>query len=151
MRRPNYRFERAERDRMKQAKKEGKARRQQQQRASQPTSSEPAAREHNNRGDGRLGELAPRLRLIPARRPFPMRCKMSGTQRLPPGEPRKASQRRTRRAAPLQARMSRAWRPGDVVHWGDRIGNFDSYLGDSVHAKIVIADRTYRVRVEDLA
>jgi hypothetical protein len=39
MRRPNYRFERAERDRMKQAKKEDKARRQQE-RASQRTSEE---------------------------------------------------------------------------------------------------------------
>ena len=36
MRKPNYRFERAERDRMKQAKKEEKARRQQE-RASQRT------------------------------------------------------------------------------------------------------------------
>jgi hypothetical protein len=37
MRKPNYRFERAERDRMKQAKKEEKLRRQQE-RASQQTS-----------------------------------------------------------------------------------------------------------------
>jgi hypothetical protein len=34
MRKPNYRFERAERDRLKQAKKEEKAKRQQQERAS---------------------------------------------------------------------------------------------------------------------
>jgi hypothetical protein len=40
---------------------------------------------------------------------------MSGRQRLPAGEPRKASQRRTRRVAPLQARISRVWRPGDQV------------------------------------
>jgi hypothetical protein len=39
MRKPNYRFERAERDRMKQAKKEEKARRQQE-RASHQTSEE---------------------------------------------------------------------------------------------------------------
>ena len=39
MRKPNYRFERAERDRMKQAKKEEKARRQQE-RASQQRSEE---------------------------------------------------------------------------------------------------------------
>jgi hypothetical protein len=39
MRRPNYRFERAERDRMKQAKKEEKLRRQQE-RASQQKSEE---------------------------------------------------------------------------------------------------------------
>jgi hypothetical protein len=35
MRKPNYRFERAERDRLKQAKKEEKAKRQQQERADQ--------------------------------------------------------------------------------------------------------------------
>jgi hypothetical protein len=39
MRKPNYRFERAERDRMKQAKKEEKARRHQE-RASKPRSEE---------------------------------------------------------------------------------------------------------------
>jgi hypothetical protein len=36
MRKPNYRFERAERDRTKQAKKEEKLKRRQQERASQP-------------------------------------------------------------------------------------------------------------------
>jgi hypothetical protein len=76
---------------------------------------------------------------------------MSGRQRLPAGEPRKASQRRTRRVAPLQARISRVWRPGDQVHWLDRIGVFRRDLGDGEHAEIVIADRTYRVRVGDLA
>jgi hypothetical protein len=33
-------------------------------------------------------------------------------QRLPGGHPRKASQRHTRRAAPLQPRILRLWRPG---------------------------------------
>jgi hypothetical protein len=50
MRRPNYRFERAERDRMKQAKKEEKARRQHNSGRRNRHPSEPAAREHNNRG-----------------------------------------------------------------------------------------------------
>jgi hypothetical protein len=40
MRKPNYRFERAERDRLKQAKKEEKAKRQQQERASDQKSEE---------------------------------------------------------------------------------------------------------------
>ena len=40
MRKPNYRFERAERDRLKQAKKEEKAKRQQQERASDRKSEE---------------------------------------------------------------------------------------------------------------
>jgi hypothetical protein len=76
---------------------------------------------------------------------------MSGRQRLPAGEPRKASQRRTRRAAPQQVRISRVWRPGDDVHWRDRLGNFRRDLGDGEHAEIVIADRTYRVGVAELA
>ena len=76
---------------------------------------------------------------------------MSGRQRLPAGEPRKASQRHTRRAAPIPARISRVWHPGDQVHWRDRIGVFGRDLGDGEHAEIKIADRTYRVRVGDLA
>jgi hypothetical protein len=76
---------------------------------------------------------------------------MSGTQRLPGGRPRKASQRRTRPAAPLQPRISRLWRPGDQVRWRDRVGVFHRDLGDGEHAEIVIVDRTYRVRVGDLA
>ena len=76
---------------------------------------------------------------------------MSGTQRLPGGERRKASQRHARRAAHLQPLISRLWRPGDRVRWRDRIGVFGRDVGDSEHAEIVIADRTYRVRVGDLA
>ena len=76
---------------------------------------------------------------------------MSGKQQLPPGEPRKASQRHTRRAAPLLLHVSRVWRPGDQVHWRDRIGVFSRSLDDGEHAEIKIADRTYRVHVGDLA
>jgi hypothetical protein len=76
---------------------------------------------------------------------------MSGKQRLPAGEPRRASQRRSRRAAPLQIQISHVWRPGDKVHWQDRIGNFQRDLGDGEHAEIVISGRIYRVRLGDLA
>jgi hypothetical protein len=76
---------------------------------------------------------------------------MSGTQRLPGGERRKASQRHSRPAAPLPPLTSRLWHPGDRVRWRDRIGVFHRDIGDSEHAEIVIADRTYRVRVGDLA
>ena len=76
---------------------------------------------------------------------------MSGKQRLPAGEPRKASQRHSRRVAALQAGISRVWRPGDQVHWRDRSGVFSRDLGDGEHAEIKIADRTYRVRVGDIA
>ena len=76
---------------------------------------------------------------------------MSGTQRLPGGERRKASQRHSRPAAPSQPVISCLWHPGDRVRWRDRTGVFRRYIGDSEHAEIVIADRTYRVRVGDLA
>ena len=76
---------------------------------------------------------------------------MSGTQRLPGGERRKASQRHARPAAPLQPLISRLWRPGERVRWRDRTGVFHRDLGDDEHAEIVIADRTYRVRIADLA
>jgi hypothetical protein len=76
---------------------------------------------------------------------------MSGTQRLPGGQPRKASQRHSRRTAPLQPRISRLWRPGDRVRWRDRIGVFHRNLGDNEHAEIVIGERIYRVRVGELA
>ena len=76
---------------------------------------------------------------------------MSGTQRLPGGQPRKASQRHSRRATPVQPRRSRLWRPGDRVRWRDRIGVFYRDLGDNEHAEITIAERTYRVPVGELA
>jgi glycogen operon protein len=46
-----------------------------------------------------------------------------------------------------------AFATGEIygVTWGDRIGVFHRDIGDSEHAEIVIADRTYRVRVGDLA
>ena len=68
-----------------------------------------------------------------------------------PKERRKASQRHSRPAAPLQPLISRLWHPGDRVRWRDRIGIFRRDVGDSEHAEIVIADRTYRVRIGDLA
>src|SRR6266851_3348030 len=67
---------------------------------------------------------------------------MSGTQRLPGGEPRKASQRHARRAAPLQPLISRLWRFGDRVRWRDRIGVFRRDLGDSEHGDTSQQSRT---------
>ena len=76
---------------------------------------------------------------------------MSGRQRLPAGERRKASQRRARRAMPSQVYVSRVWRLGEIVRWRDRIGVFQRDLVDGEHAEIRISDRTYRVRLPDLA
>jgi hypothetical protein len=40
---------------------------------------------------------------------------------------------------------------GAGVRWRDRTGVFHRDLGDDEYAEIVIADRTYRVRIADLA
>jgi hypothetical protein len=61
---------------------------------------------------------------------------MSGTQRLPGGKPRKASQRHSRPAAALQPLISRLWQPGERVRWRDRVGVFRRDVGDSEHAEM---------------
>jgi hypothetical protein len=76
---------------------------------------------------------------------------MSGRQRLPAGAPRKASQRRARRAVSLPARTNRVWQAGDRVRWRDRDGVFGRDLGDGEHAEIQIVDRIYRVRTAELS
>jgi len=65
---------------------------------------------------------------------------MSGRQRLPAGEPRKASQLRARRAMPSQVYVSRVWRLGEEVRWRDRIGVFERDLGDCEHAETMISE-----------
>ena len=45
---------------------------------------------------------------------------MSGTKHLPGGEPRKASQRKARRASPVTSRVNPRWRAGDGVQWQGR-------------------------------
>ena len=76
---------------------------------------------------------------------------MSGRQRLPGGAPRKASQRKTRRAPPVTSRISPSWRAGEGVRWQGRAGIFRRDVGDGEHAEIVIAERVYRVRIKELA
>jgi hypothetical protein len=76
---------------------------------------------------------------------------MAGRLRLPGGEPRKASQRNTRRGAPLVARVTPAWRAGGPVRWQGRAGIFRRDVGDGEHVEIVIAERVYRVRTAELS
>ena len=76
---------------------------------------------------------------------------MSGRQRLPGGAPRKASQRKTRRASPVTSRISLSWRAGDGVRWQGRAGIFRRDVGDGEHAELAIAERVYRVRINELA
>jgi hypothetical protein len=75
---------------------------------------------------------------------------MTGRARLPGGEPRKASQRNTRRAGAVPTRVAPACRPGDTVRWKDRAGMFRRDLGDGEHAEISFGERVYRVRVSEL-
>jgi len=75
---------------------------------------------------------------------------MTGTTPLPGGEPRGASQKRTRRAGPPATRMMPQWRLGDRVRWqGDKTDHFHRNLGDG-SAEVTIANRVYRVRIGDL-
>jgi hypothetical protein len=83
-------------------------------------------------------------------RPRFERVLMSGRSRLPGGEPRKASQRRTRRGeAPTPVKPN--WRPGERVRWNDRDGVFQRELGDGENAEIKLGERVYRVRLSELA
>ena len=75
---------------------------------------------------------------------------MPGRTRLPGGEPRKASQRNTRRAVAPAAKVLPTWRLGDRVHWKGRIGSFRRDVGDGEHAEVVIEQRVYRVRIAEL-
>jgi hypothetical protein len=76
---------------------------------------------------------------------------MSGRSRLPSGEPRRASQKRTRPAAPKLIQVAEIpWRAGDKVRWRDRAGTYRRDTGDGEHVEIVIAERVYRVRRAEL-
>jgi hypothetical protein len=66
---------------------------------------------------------------------------MTGRTRLPGGDPRKASQRRTRRAEIPPIRITPQWRVGDRVRWQDKIGLFHSDLGDG-NAEVTTTNRS---------
>ncbi len=74
---------------------------------------------------------------------------MTGRSRLPGGEPRKASQKRTRRGEQMPSRIAPQWRMGDRVRWQDKAGHFHRDLGDG-NAEVTIANRAYRVRIAEL-
>jgi hypothetical protein len=74
---------------------------------------------------------------------------MSGRSRLPGGEVRKASQKRSRQAGVLPARIEIPWRVGDKVRWRDRAGVYRRDVDDE-QAEIVLAERVYRVRRAEL-
>ncbi len=74
---------------------------------------------------------------------------MTGRTHLPAGEPRKASQRRSRRGVPPPTRIMPQWRMGDKLRWQDKAGLFRRDLGDG-NAEVTIDNRAYRVRIGDL-
>jgi hypothetical protein len=74
---------------------------------------------------------------------------MSGRSRLPGGEIRRASQKRTRRVGALSVHIEIPWRTGDRVHWRDRAGVYRRDV-DEENAEVVIAERVYRVRRAEL-
>jgi hypothetical protein len=69
---------------------------------------------------------------------------------MPGGEPRKASQKNTRRAEQSPARIAPIWKLGDAVRWKGRDGKFRRNIGDGEHAEITLAERIYRVRLSEL-
>jgi hypothetical protein len=75
---------------------------------------------------------------------------MSGRARLPGGQPRKASQRNTRRAVPPAGKAIPVWRSSMPVLWKGRAGIFRRDVGDGEHAEVVIDGRVYRVRISEL-
>jgi hypothetical protein len=76
---------------------------------------------------------------------------MSGRSRLPSGEPRKASQKRSRRGeAPQVVQIEIPWHLGDRVRWRERAGTYRRDTGDGEHVEIAIAERVYRVRRVEL-
>jgi hypothetical protein len=75
---------------------------------------------------------------------------MPGRARLPGGEPRKVSQRNTRRAVSPAAKATPVWRASMPVLWKGRAGIFRRDVGDGEHAEVVIEGRIYRVRIGEL-
>ena len=74
---------------------------------------------------------------------------LTGRSRLPGGEPRKASQRNTRRSV-TPANAVHVWRASMPVLWKGRAGVFRRDVGDGEHAEVVIEERVYRVRIGEL-
>jgi hypothetical protein len=75
---------------------------------------------------------------------------MSGRNRLPGGEMRKASQRRARPAEVRTISLEVPWLAGDKVRWRERAGVYRRDVEDGEHAEIVLAERIYRVRRAEL-
>jgi hypothetical protein len=74
---------------------------------------------------------------------------MTGTSKLPGGQPRKASQRGRRSAAPPEV-VTPSYRPGDRVRWRERAGVVRRDVGDGEHVEVAIGERVYRVPIKEI-
>ena len=72
---------------------------------------------------------------------------MSGKQRLPGGEPRKASQRTQRLAGSRPTTISPTWHAGEAVRWKGRAGVFRRNVGDREHAPRLDVRRAVIARI----
>jgi len=75
---------------------------------------------------------------------------MTGRSRLPGGEPRKASQRNSRRGVSPDKKAMLVWRASMPVLWKGRAGIFRRDVGDGEHAEVVIEGRVSPVRIGEL-
>ena len=74
-----------------------------------------------------------------------------GRARLPSGAPRRASQRRSRPAAPAPTVATPRWKTGDKVRWREYSGHFLQIADDDENwAEIMIGMRRYRVARREL-
>jgi len=71
---------------------------------------------------------------------------MTGRTRLPGGEPRRASQRRTRQVGTPATRITPQWRLGDRVRGRIRRG-ISTAISATAMPKWTIANRVYRMRI----
>ena len=76
---------------------------------------------------------------------------MPGGARLPPGEPRKASQKRSRKAAaPIAAVATPTFNPGDRVRWSRYVGIVRRVAGDKADIVENVRKTVWRVSVTEL-
>ena len=75
---------------------------------------------------------------------------MTGCARLPGGEQRKASQKRSRPATPIAAVAEPTLRPGDRVRWSRHTGSVQRVVGDQADIRQDGRDTLWRLPVKEL-
>jgi hypothetical protein len=76
---------------------------------------------------------------------------MAGGVRLPSGGPRKASQKRSRKAAvPIAPIASPTFNPGDRVRWSRYVGTVRRVVGDKADVVESVRKTVWRVSVAEL-